>query len=183
MCLASLIHVSCITHTCVLHHSYMCVASLIHMCCITHTCVLHHSFICVKTHSRVYHDAFICVSWPIHSLMRGWGNEGYPRVISLLFAITSNFINHPYECQGNRMPQALCVPWLIRTCAVTHSYVCIAHSYVCHDSVDQGLRQSGITKGYLSSRLEPTQQVTTLFLFVGVGGVVCQGVWVSMGNG
>ena len=120
----------------------MCLASLIHMC---HRCVLHDSFICVKTHSRVYHDAFICASWHIHSLMRGWGNRGYPRVISLLFAITANVMTHPYECEGKRMPQPLCVPWLIRMCAVTHSYVCLAHSYVCHDSVDQGLRMSHVT--------------------------------------
>jgi len=62
------------THSCVLHDSFICAPCFLHMCDTTHSHVWHDSFICVLwlNHmcamilSHVWHASFICVTCLIH---------------------------------------------------------------------------------------------------------------------
>jgi len=74
MCVAWLIHVCDMTHSCVWHDSFICVTWFIHVCDMTHLHVWHDAFMrvtrlihmCDVTHSYVWHDVFICLSWLVH---------------------------------------------------------------------------------------------------------------------
>jgi len=104
-------HMCDMTHSYVWHDPFICVTWLIHMCDMTHSYVWHDSFICVTCsfiwvtwlihmcdmiHVYVWHDSCICVTW-------------------LIYMCNTNHFHVWHD-------SFLC-PWLIRMCAMTHSYV------------------------------------------------------------
>ena len=115
------------THSCVPRLPHMC-AKRIHTCGMTHSCVWYDSFICVPCLIHVWHDSFICVPWFIH--MCDMTPLCVPRFIhlndmTLAYVCYDAFgdMTHSYVCHS-------CVPWLIRKCAMIHSYVW-HNSFIC----------------------------------------------------
>ena len=78
------------------HDSFVCAPWLIHMC------VINHSYVC--------HDSFTCVTWLMHTR-----HDSYAPCVVCCICLCTLFacvMTHWY------------VTWLIRMCAMTHSYVC-----------------------------------------------------------
>jgi len=107
-------HMCDITHPCVCHDWSIHDPWLIHACDITHLFLCHDAFkrvpgpmrSCPMTHSCVWHDASIRVPWRIHT------------------CAMTHFSCAPQTTSGSRFPPPNMLPWwLIRTCALTHSYV------------------------------------------------------------
>jgi len=95
----------------VCHDSFICVPWLIHMC--------------AMTRSNVCHDSFICVPWHIHMCAMTHSNVFHGSLLRVSGPIHMCAMNHSYVWVFS---------WLIYTCAMTRSCMCMTHSCVRHDS-------------------------------------------------
>jgi len=152
MCHDSFINVPWLIHKCAMTPSYMCHVSFkcflrstlpgfnIHMCDVSHSHVCHDSFIhvpwrihtCDMTHPYVcqhYSISFTYVTWLIHmcamtrSLTRSYMcHDASVCVPTLLHTYLKV---HSTRCLDSYMWRVSLtrVPWLVHTCAMTHSYL------------------------------------------------------------
>ena len=110
------------THSHMYSDSFTCVLWLIHRCAVTHSYVWHvdgecssrgHDSLvcCAMTHSHVCRDSFISVTCWCREL------ESWQHICDVTWQ------HIPYIPPTCRHDSFTCVPWLIHTCAVTHSHV------------------------------------------------------------
>ena len=116
------------SYMCDMTHSYMCDMTDSYMCDMTHSymCDMTHSYMCDMTHS------YMCDM--THSYMCDMTHQCY--IVDLLLWLVCLWVTRhdmTHSCVWH--DSFVRVTWLIRTCDMTHSYMCdMTHSYVWHDS-------------------------------------------------
>jgi len=139
-CVPCLIHMCAVTHLRVLHDSFICVPWLLHMCAMTRS-ICHYQTYESKYHitnkpstcepwhsmtSHMCHDSFTCVPWLVQFVLVK------PTNLDTTSQMTHLHVSHDIQwlhmcvkffCVRVCVSSFICAPWLIETCAVTHSYM------------------------------------------------------------